>query len=479
MRIRNRLALSIWVSLAAVAGMLAAIAWGYRSYQVAEQKDLLTDRIQRVHFTLTSLRNEYLVHNEERSKEQWLAKFAELRSLLVEAGLLFSREEDRALLRVLVENLDETRELFTAIVTAVESHHGRPEVDRLAQEYAGRLSSQLIIVAYRRSEVIDRLRESHRTSRNRTFRNTILLVTLCVVGGSGVIVVNTLSINRLVGARIRSLEAGAKDLAGGDLTRQITVAGNDELAELSRAFNLMAEKLQQSYHGLEAANKELEGFSYSVSHDLRAPLRHINAFIELLLKRFPAALDDKSLHYLDVISSSAKQMGRLIDDLLSFSRMGRAEMKQTRVKLDEVLVEVVEAVRSEMAGREILWVVSPLPEVTGDPAMLKIALFNLVHNAAKYSANNPAARIEIGQIPGTAVVTVFVKDNGAGFDMKYVDKLFGLFQRLHTAEEFAGTGLGLANVRRIIHRHGGRTWAEGVVDEGATFFFTLPQQQEG
>ena len=431
---------------------------------------------------MISLRDEYLVHHEERSKQQYLLRQAELVSLVDQAGKQLSRQPDQVLLNELAGLMDETKELFTAIVATAENHPAGADATLRVQEYSRRLANQLIITSYRRSKTIDRLRESNRTYRNRGFGNTILLVmlaTMCVVAGSGVIVANSLLTNKLVETRIRYLGAGAKDLAKGDLARRIAVGGNDELAELSRAFNLMAEKLQQSYHSLEAANKELEGFSYSVSHDLRAPLRHINAFIELLVKRFPTALDDKSLHYLDVISSSAKQMGRLIDDLLSFSRMGRAEMKQSRVKLDEVLVEVVEAVGAEMAGREILWVVNPLPEVTGDSAMLKIALFNLVHNAAKYSANKPAARIEIGQIPGTTEVTVFVKDNGAGFDMKYVDKLFGLFQRLHTSEEFPGTGLGLANVQRIIHRHGGRTWAEGAVDEGATFFFTLPQQQEG
>jgi len=478
MRIKTRLALSIWISLAAVAGMLAAIAWSYRSYQTAERNDLLTDRIQRLNAVMVSLQDEYLMHHEERPRKQHLAKLVEIRSLVDAAGRQLQREDDRALLRVLAQLLDETGETFAAIVAAVENHPGGAEADRLVQEFSGRLASQLFIVAYQRSEAINRLRESNRASRHRTFRDSMLLVTLCVAGGSGVIVVNSLFTNRLVGTRIRCLEAGTNAFAAGDLTRRAAVAGDDELAELSRAFDVMAEKLQLSYRSLEAANRELEGFSYSVSHDLRAPLRHINAFIELLVKRSPAALDDKSLHYLEVISSSAKQMGQLIDDLLSFSRMGRAEMKRARVKLDDLAAEVVAAARSEAAGREILWVVHPLPEVTGDPAMLKIALFNLVHNAAKYSANRPAARIEIGQIPGTAEVTVFVKDNGAGFDMKYVDKLFGLFQRLHTAEEFPGTGLGLANVRRIIHRHGGRTWAEGAVDAGATFFFALPRQQE-
>jgi signal transduction histidine kinase len=479
MRIKTRLALSIWISLAAVAGMLAAIAWSYRSYQTAERNDLLTDRIRRANSTMISLRDEYLMHHEERSRKQFLLRQAELVSLLGQAAEQLSGLPDQALLSELAGLMETTNELFTAIVATAENHPAGADAALRVQDYSRRLASQLIITSYRRSEAIDRLREANRAQRNRSFRNTVLLVTLCVAGGSGVIVFNSIFTNKLVGTRIRFLEAGAKAFAAGDLTRRIAVAGDDELAELSRAFDLMAEKLQRSYRSLEAANKELEGFSYSVSHDLRAPLRHINAFIELLVKRSPTVLDDKTRHYLDVISSSAKQMGKLIDDLLSFSRMGRAEMKQTRVNLDALLAEVVEAVRSEMAERQILWVANPLPEVTGDPAMLKIALYNLVHNAAKYSANKPAARIEIGQIPGSAEVTIFVKDNGAGFDMKYVDKLFGLFQRLHTTDEFPGTGLGLANVRRIIHRHGGRTWAEGAVDEGATFFFTLPPQQEG
>ncbi len=478
MRIKTRLALSIWISLAALAGMLTAVTWSYRGYQVTERNDALTNRIRLLNDTLVSLRDEYLIHQERRSREQWLAKNAEFHSLVDEAWPQLHRDEDRALLRVLSGLLDESGELFMAIVAADESRPGS-EDDLLAREYSRRLASQLIIVSYRRSEIIARLRESNRAQRNRTTRDAILLVALCVAGGSGVVVVNALLINRLVGARIRSLEQGAKDFAGGNLARRIAVAGNDELSELSGAFNQMAEKLQLSHRNLEATNKELEGFSYSVSHDLRAPLRHINAFIELLLKRSPAALDEKTRHYLDVISSSAKQMGRLIDDLLSFSRMGRAEMKRSRVQLDALAAEVVEAVKAEMPGREILWLVDPLPVVFGDPAMLKIALFNLVHNAAKYSVKNPAARVEIGQIPGAAEETIFVRDNGAGFDMKYVDKLFGLFQRLHTAEEFPGTGLGLANIRRIIHRHGGRTWAEGAVEEGASFYFTLPKRQEG
>ena len=226
---------------------------------------------------------------------------------------------------------------------------------------------------------------------------------------------------------------------------------------------------------LESANTELEAFSYSVSHDLRAPLRHVTGFVELLNKRAPDALDDKSQHYLQVISESAQQMGRLIDDLLSFSRMGRVELSKTQVNMNQLVQEAIAILQQETQGRDILWRIEPLPDVSGDPALLKTVFTNLIANALKFSRTRPQAVIEIGQRAEADEIIFYVRDNGAGFDMKYVDKLFGLFQRLHRAEEFEGTGLGLANIRRIIHRHGGRTWAEGAIDQGATVYFSLPK----
>jgi PAS domain S-box-containing protein len=228
---------------------------------------------------------------------------------------------------------------------------------------------------------------------------------------------------------------------------------------------------------LAAANKEMEAFSYSVSHDLRAPLRHLAGFVELLNNRAPESLDEKSKHYLTVISDSAQQMGRLVDDLLSFSRMGRAEMMRKQVNFDHLVKEVLGELQTDMKGRSILWKIDPLPEVSGDPSMLRLVFVNLVSNAIKFTRKQPQARIEIGCISDNPEEKVFfVKDNGAGFDMRYVDKLFGLFQRLHRTEEFEGTGVGLANVQRIIHRHGGRTWAESSLEGGAIFYFSLPKQ---
>jgi signal transduction histidine kinase len=231
---------------------------------------------------------------------------------------------------------------------------------------------------------------------------------------------------------------------------------------------------------LQAANKELESFSYSVSHDLRAPLRYLTSFVELLNKRCPDVMDEKGRHYLAAISDSAKQMGMLIDDLLAFSRMGRAEMVKTKVSLDRLMAEVMETLSSETEGRDIIWRIAPLPEVHADLSMLRLVLVNLISNAIKYTRPRPQAVIEIGCMDDKGDETVFfVRDNGVGFDMKYAGKLFGLFQRLHRDEEFEGTGVGLANVSRIIQRHGGRVWAEGSKDEGAAFYFSIPIIKEG
>jgi len=225
---------------------------------------------------------------------------------------------------------------------------------------------------------------------------------------------------------------------------------------------------------LETANKELEAFSYSVSHDLRSPLQHLTGYTQLLEKRAAESLDEKNKHYLKIIVDSAIRMGRLIDDLLAFSRMGRAEMMKRKTNLDSLVGEILRDFRADSRSKNIDWKVGPLPEVYGDTAMLRLVFLNLVSNAFKFTKRQTDAVIEIGSAcDEKGEVCFYVKDNGAGFDMKYVDKLFGVFQRLHKAEEFEGTGIGLANVQRIINRHGGRVWAEGKVGEGATFFFTL------
>jgi signal transduction histidine kinase len=237
------------------------------------------------------------------------------------------------------------------------------------------------------------------------------------------------------------------------------------------------EELAKRAAELEAANKELEAFTYSVSHDLRAPLRHVLGYAELLQKQSSSILDDKARRYMAMILEASKRMGILIDDLLGFSRIGRAEARKTAVNLDLLVREVIAELGQDTKDRDIGWTIGALPVCYGDRSMLKLVLTNLLSNAVKFTRIRPRPKIEIGCADGKDnQVEVFVTDNGAGFDMQYVNKLFGVFQRLHRAEEFEGTGIGLATVQRIIHRHGGTVRAEGAVDQGATFYFSLPKR---
>jgi signal transduction histidine kinase len=258
------------------------------------------------------------------------------------------------------------------------------------------------------------------------------------------------------------------------LTSIFVIKDQHAKAEISKLNDELARKAAE----LEVSNKELEAFSYSVAHDLRAPLRHIIGYCELLQKQ-SAALDDKGQRYARTILESANKMGDLIDDLLAFSRIGRAEARMTLVSLDRIVREVVAEAGQEAKGRNIGWKIGPLPVCYADPAMLRLVIFNLVSNAVKFTRERERAEIEIGATNNSAnEVEMFVKDNGAGFDMRYENKLFGVFQRLHLAEQFEGTGIGLAIVRRIIHRHGGQVRAEGQIDHGATFYFSLPATQK-
>jgi signal transduction histidine kinase len=256
---------------------------------------------------------------------------------------------------------------------------------------------------------------------------------------------------------------------------------DDLKAELERRshredeIRKLNEELAKRAVELEATNGDLESFAYSVSHDLRAPLRHVVGYSELLQRQASSLLDERSLRFIGTILDSAKRMGTLIDDLLAFSRIGRAETEKTAVDLERVVREAFAEIEQDTKGRDIVWKIGALPVCYGDRSMLRLVVINLVSNAVKFTRMRTPAEIEIGYVDhNTKEVEVFVRDNGAGFDMRYVNKLFGVFQRLHLPEQFEGTGIGLATVQRIIHRHGGKVRAEGAIDQGATFYFSLP-----
>jgi light-regulated signal transduction histidine kinase (bacteriophytochrome) len=243
-------------------------------------------------------------------------------------------------------------------------------------------------------------------------------------------------------------------------------------AELER---LVAERTAQ----LAAANRELEGFSYSISHDLRAPLRAIEGFSQILEEDYGARLDDEGRRLLGVVRDSAKKMSALIDDLLAFSRLGRQAIKPVEIRMDDLAREVFEEILSQAGANRSQFIIHPMPGATGDRALLRQVWMNLLSNAVKYSANREQPVIDVGgQLNGSEAV-YYVKDNGAGFDMQYYDKLFSVFQRLHPEEEFSGTGIGLAIVQRVVTRHGGRVWAEGKPGVGAVFYFSLPKGDPG
>ena len=227
---------------------------------------------------------------------------------------------------------------------------------------------------------------------------------------------------------------------------------------------------------LERANQELESFTYSVSHDLRAPLRHIHGYLELLGKSVEGQLNTKSKRYMEIIQAASDDMGHLIDDLLEFSRMGRIEFVSQRVPLNQLVAVTIDKLKEDIGDRQVQWDIHELPVIEGDLAMLRQVFGNLLSNALKYTRNRAEAVIEVDSYLDEHEVVVFVKDNGAGFEMEYVQKLFGVFQRLHRTDEFEGTGIGLAIVKRVIERHGGRVWAEGVPNEGATFFFSFSRK---
>ena len=270
--------------------------------------------------------------------------------------------------------------------------------------------------------------------------------------------------------RVRPKDVHTAMSSYGHLAKLLLQLGHSG-AKLARAIT----ETTQINSQLEESVKELEAFAYSVSHDLRAPLRHLDGYLTLLSKRSYSMLDEQAKHYVDSTLEASQRMGVLIDDLLQFSRLGRAEMQKGSVDLNAIVDEMRRELEPATSGRTIEWHVEPLPRVAADTGMMRQVIGNLLGNAVKFTRNCGTADIEIGSRVAPGEVVIFVRDNGAGFDMKYYEKLFQVFQRLHSEEEFEGTGIGLANVRRMVERHGGRVWAEGTVGAGATFYFSLPQ----
>jgi PAS domain S-box-containing protein len=373
-----------------------------------------------------------------------------------EEALLMSEERYRSLVdlspdALLVQIDDKIVFINTAGVRLLGAHRARELIGRFASSF---------IHPDDRKRVLNRLRKLHEEHRPINFIEHRVI--------------------RLDGVAIDVEMAAAPLTFEGKQAAQVIlhdITERKRSEEEIRRLNLELEQRVIERTGeLEAANKELEAFSYSVSHDLRAPLRHIEGFVEILRSSQSEAMDDEGRRHLQTISESSRQMGKLIDDLLSFSRTTRVELRKVNVSLEELVKSVIHEMGPDTHKRNIEWKTDKLPVVEGDPALLRQVFYNLISNALKYTRTRPQTRIEIGSTKVDDEFVIFIRDNGVGFDPRYAQKLFGVFQRLHRASEFEGTGIGLANVRRIITRHSGRTWAESELDKGATFYFSLPQK---
>ncbi|MFQ5862914.1 MAG: ATP-binding protein [Candidatus Brocadiales bacterium] len=325
-------------------------------------------------------------------------------------------------------------------------------------------------------------------------KNLGIVVMLLGVSGAAMVTVIGIVFAFATSRPVKKLTAAAEKFASGDLSYRVKVARTDEIGELADSFNAMAsglaeeiterkrteeelrkqrEHLEKLANELAATNKELEAFSYSVSHDLRAPLRGIDGFSKALLEDYTDKLDPQGRDYLQRVRVASQRMGQLIEDLLNLSRITRSEMRHEEVNLSAIAKTVAAELQEMQPERQVEFVIAEGVVAQGDERLLQVALNNLLNNAWKFTIKRPRARIEFGVTRHEGKLAYFVRDNGAGFDMAYADKLFGAFQRLHKPSEFEGTGIGLAIVQRIIHRHGGRVWAEGAVEKGATFYFTL------
>jgi signal transduction histidine kinase len=318
---------------------------------------------------------------------------------------------------------------------------------------------------------------------NRFLRWIILVGLILVVIGIYV----GWEISRNIILPLKRLTAAAQAITCGERTEPVTVERNDELGTLAAAFNSMSVQVHQAKHDLEkkvmdrtaqleSANRELECFSYSISHDLRAPLRAIIGFTTILEEDHTAHLGEEAKRITAVIKQNTEKMGHLIDDLLAFAKVGRQDIRKTPLDIYEMVHSVIAELLPHDAGNYIDWVIHELPPVMGDRTVIRQVWMNLLSNAIKYTKHQSRPRIEIGSYKQDGQTVYYIKDNGVGFDERYKDKLFKVFQRLHSAQEFEGTGIGLALVEKIISKHSGAVWAESVLDKGATFYFSLPNK---
>jgi signal transduction histidine kinase len=496
MNIKNKLYMSAGISILLVVFLVSLVL--VASGRIAEENEkhqLLMD----VHEAISELdiiTYDYLLHREERMEQQWISKYASLGQILDEAV-----EEER--LKSIRADYTALGNLFSQVT---ENYRERQEYiqEGVSQEWIDssigleeRLVAQLLITSHSVITDASTLAEEAHTEATGVQRVALNLTVILMIILAITITTSSLIIVRSISKPLNELTKGAEIIGKGELEHKVVVKSKDELGELATAFNRMTgslkkitasrdeldrevtvrkrveEEIVKANTELAAVNKELEAFAYSVSHDLRAPLRSIDGFSQALIEDYPDKLDEQGKGYLQRVRLAAQRMAVLIDDLLKLSRVTRSEMNRETVDLSALAQSISEDLQETQPERQVAFVIAPDLTTLGDPQLIRLVMENLLSNAWKFTSYHPQARIEFGVTQVNGKETFFVSDDGAGFDMTYANKLFGVFQRLHSSEEFPGTGVGLATVQRIVHRHDGQVWAEGKEEEGATFYFTL------
>jgi len=496
MNIKNKLYISAGISIVLVVVLLSVVlVTSGRTAEENEKHQLLMDVYESVS-ELDIVTYDYLLHREERMEHQWNIKHDSLGEILdglaEEEGLLPIRA-DYATLGNLFSQITANSEKIQKLIQEGASQEKIDAITGLEE----RLVAQLLITSH--SVITDASRlaeEAHAEvteAQNLAANLTVILMIVLAI----TVTTSSLVVARSISKPLDELTKGAEIIGTGDLEHKVEVKSKDELGQLAAAFNKMTASLKKITASrdeldrevtmrkrvekeivkanveLAAVNKELEAFAYSVSHDLRAPLRSIDGFSQALLEDYPDKLDEQGKGYLQRVRSATQRMGVLIDDLLSLSRVTRSEMRYETVELSALAQSITEDLQETQPERQVDFVIAPGLTTSGDSLLLQQLMENLLGNAWKFTGHRPQARIEFGATQVDGKETFFVRDDGVGFDMTYADKLFGVFQRLHSQDDFPGTGVGLATVQRIAHRHGGQVWAEGKVEEGATFYFTL------
>jgi signal transduction histidine kinase len=453
------LPISLMILLAAalvwqINNLIQSATWVEASNQVIAR----ANRLEKLHLDLeTGVRGFLITHDQE-----FLRPYADaLQSIPRQSADLTQSLTEQPAQQQIIDRVAALREQWLDYARGVI--HGR-ETNDIRQQIAGEEKGKHLMDSIR--EQFDQFVTNEdllRTTRSHTSESVALISVVTACGLALIIGTLIALLSR------RQLEFLSKNYEGA-LATSAQVSANLELRVTERT-----EELATANDALTEVNRELEAFSYSISHDLRAPLRHIEGFAELLRADLGDDIKVDAAENLNTINETAKLAGKMVDDVLRLSRIGRAQLSTTLVDMSASVEECRADLGPDMEGRQVQWRIHPLPPIRGDKSLLKLVVQNLLGNAIKYSSKAEVAEIEVGAIETPEEVTYWVKDNGVGFNMEYANKLFGVFQRLHRAEEFEGTGIGLANVRRIILRHGGRVWADAEPNKGATFYFALPK----